>query len=84
MDGRASRLGEVGDAAEVVPVAVRNQDRNANGAESGQLALELDRVAAGIDDDRFRRRRRLPDDVAIRPDRAELVAIDREAHGGRV
>ena len=84
MDWRARRAGQFGDTAEVVPVAVRDQDRDARGTGSPELALELGRIAARVDHDRFACCRRGPDDVAIRPDRAKLVAIDGEAHGGRV
>ena len=37
-------------------------------------------IAAGIDDDRFGGVTRGADDVAVRPDRAELVTVDDDAH----
>ena len=43
VDRRAGALGEVGDAAEVVAVAVRDQDRGAARAERGELEPELAR-----------------------------------------
>ena len=39
-------------------------------------------VAARVDDDRLGRRGSRAHDVAVRPDRAELVTVDGEAHGG--
>ena len=81
LDGRhvhrgAGALGEVGDAAEVVVVRVRDQDRRAARAAPCELESQLGRVAARIDDDGLGALVTGPDDVAVRPDRAELVAVD--------
>ena len=45
----AGSLGEVGDAAEVVEVPVRDQDPGARGAEPRELEPQVGRVPAGID-----------------------------------
>ena len=79
MDGRAGALGEVGDAADVVVVRVRDEDRGAARAQPGELEPKLRGVAARVDDDRFGRRAGRTDDVAVRADGAELVAVDGEA-----
>ena len=63
---------------------VSDQDCDARDAEALELALEPVRLAARIDYNRFRSLLGRPNDVAIRPDRAELVAFDGEAHDGRV
>ena len=76
---RAGSLGEVGDAAEVVPVAVRDQDRGALGPALRQLEPDLGRVRARVDDDRLGRAG-VADEVAVRPDRAELEARDVKGH----
>ena len=76
---RAGSLGQVGDAAEVVPVAVRDEDRDALGPALGQLEPDLGRVRARIDDDRLGRAG-VADEVAVRPDRAELEARDVKGH----
>ena len=78
---RAGSLGQIGDAAEVVPVAVRDQDRHALRPRARQLEAKLRRVSAGIDDDRLGRVAARADDVAVRPDRSDLVTIDGKAHG---
>ena len=50
VDGRAGSLGEVGDAAEVIPVRVRDQDRRAARAQAGELEAQGRGVAARVDD----------------------------------
>ena len=62
----------------MIPVRVREQDRVDRGAHAGELEPELDRAAARIDDDRLVGAAVRAHDVAVRPDRTELVAIDRE------
>ena len=59
---------------------VRDEDRNAAGAEPREFQPKVCGIAARVDDDRLVGRLRGTDDVAIRPDRAELVAIDDQAH----
>ena len=71
---------ELGDASEVVPVSVGDQDRDAADADPGELQPELRRVPTRVDNDRFAGRLRGTYDVAVRPDRAELVAIDDQGH----
>jgi hypothetical protein len=41
---------QVGDAEEVVPVAVRHEDRLAAGAEARERQAELGRITARVDD----------------------------------
>ena len=53
---------------------VRDQD-------PGALAGKLGRIGARIDDDGLGSALLPAHDVAVRPDRAELVAVDGEAHG---
>ena len=78
--GCTGPLGEVGDAPEVVEVPVRDQDRGAAGAHARELETELGGIAAGVYDNRLRDTAIGPDDVAVRPQRAELVRVDRERH----
>ena len=63
-------------------MAVRDQDRGARGAAPGELQPQLGRVAARVDDDRFRRTAVGAKHVAVGLDRPEGVAIDDEAHAG--
>ena len=79
--GRAGSLGEVGDAAEVIPVAVGDEDRDAARAAPGQLEPDLRGVRARVDDDRVGAPRPA-DEVAVRPDRAELEARRRRGASG--
>ena len=60
VDRRAGRLGEVCHAAEVVPVAVRDEDRGAASAKPAELVDQACGLGARIDDDRFRARTRRP------------------------
>src|SRR6266511_4370330 len=50
----AGFLGQVGNAAEVVPVAVRDQNRGALGAHPDKLEPQARSLTTGIDDDRLR------------------------------
>ena len=78
--GRAGSLGQVGDAAEVIPVAVGDQDRDALALPRlRQLEPDLGRIRARVDDDRLGRAG-VADEVAVRPDRAELEARDVKGH----
>ena len=80
--GSAGSLGQVGDAADVVEVAVRDQDRAAGRAEPRELEAQLGGVAAGIDDDRLGRVAARAHDVAVRLQRAERVCVDDDGHAG--
>src|SRR5262249_20687030 len=80
----ARSLGEVGDAPEMVEVAVRDQDPRAGCAEPRQLEAKVCRVPARIDDRALCRPALAPYDVAVRLERTELVSVDRERHRGRV
>ena len=80
VDRRSCSLCEVGHAAEVVPVRVGDEDRDARRSLPRQLEPQLGSVAAGIDDDRLACGAVRAHDVAVRPDRAELVAVDGERH----
>src|SRR5207247_1907 len=84
VDGRSRRFGQVGDPAEVIPMSVSDQDPGASDTEPLELAAKLGRVAARIDHDSLRGLVRGADDVAIRRDRSEFVALDGEAHDSRV
>ena len=61
-------------------MAVGDQDRGAAGAHPRELEPELSRIAAGVDDDRLGDAAVGPNDVAVRPDRTELVRVDCERH----
>src|SRR4026208_1444339 len=54
VDGRTCCFGQAGAPTEVVPVPVRDQDRNARCAEALELALELRRLATRVDHDGVR------------------------------
>jgi quercetin dioxygenase-like cupin family protein len=62
-------------------VTVRDQDRCAGCLQLVQLALEQRRLSTRVDDDSLQGAAAGPHDVAIRPDRAEFMAVDKEAHG---
>src|SRR4029453_18631238 len=85
VDGGTCSLREVGNAAEVIPVAVRDQDRRATRSGARELEPELGCFAAWVDDHCLRGVTRGANDVAVRADRAELVAVDHDvgarAHG---
>ena len=81
VDRCAGAFREIGDAAEVVPVPVRNQNRDAARLHPGELETQACCIATRIDDDSFGRSALSADDVAVRPDRAELVPVDDECHG---
>ena len=51
--GCAGLLGEVGEADDVVEVAVRDEDRGAAGAASSERGLDRGGVTARVDDDRL-------------------------------
>ena len=82
VDGRAGLLGEVGEADDVVEVAVGDEDRGAAGAGRRERAPDRGCIAARVDHDRLRRRRRRADEIGVRPDRPELELVDLEAHRG--
>ena len=77
-------LGEVGDAAQVVEVPVRDQDPGAGGAEPRELETQVGGVAAGIDHGALGGAAPLPDDVAVRLERTERVSVDGQRHSRRV
>jgi hypothetical protein len=79
VDRGTRSLREVGNAAEVVPVAVRDQDGCAAGAGARELESKLGCVAAGVDNDCLWGVARGTNDVAVRADRAELVAVHDDA-----
>jgi len=62
----AGALGQVGDADEVVPVSVRDENRGAASAHAGELKPDLGGVAARVDDHRLRRAAVGADGVAVR------------------
>jgi hypothetical protein len=56
---------------------VRDEDRGAVGVELLEQPDDALRLGARVDDDRLARLGVGADDVAVRPDRAELEAVDR-------
>ena len=84
VDRRTGHLGEVGEADDVIEVAVRDEDRGAGCPERSQAKLDRLGVAARVDHDRFRRSLGSPDEIGVRPDRRELELFDGERHGCRV
>src|SRR5207237_114225 len=79
-DVHAGAVREIGDAADVVVVAVRDEDAGAPRSHPRELEAKRGGVGAGVDHDRFRRTALGTDDVAVRLDRTQLVAIDDERH----
>ncbi len=75
-------LREIGDAAEVVEVPVRDEDRGARRAEPRELEAQRGRVAARVDDGGLGRVAVRADDVAVRLQRSERVSVDDERHRG--
>src|SRR5256886_17523953 len=82
--GLSGPCGEVGAPAEVILRSGSGQDPGARDTEPLELAAKLGRVAARIDHDSLRGLVGGADDIAIRRDRSEFVALDGEAHGSRV
>ena len=82
VDRRTGALGEIGDAAEMVEVPVRDQDRGAARAEPRELETQLGRLAAWIDDDCGRRAAVRAHDVTVRLQRSQRKAIDDDVHAG--
>ena len=68
--------------AEVVVVAVGEQDRGAGRARSGEREPDLGGVRARIDDDGLGRAPVGADEVAVRPDLAEWSWSTASARGG--
>jgi hypothetical protein len=60
---------------------VGQENRGARGADASEFEPELGRVTARIDDDCRRRRSVGAHDIAVRPDRPELMAVDGKWHG---
>ncbi len=75
-------FGEVGDASEMVEVAVRDEDPGARGAEPCELEPEVGGLAAGVYDDALGSAAVVAHDVAVRLKRSERVSVDGERHGG--
>ena len=78
----AGSLREVGDAADVVEVPVRDEDPRARRAEPRELEAKVGRVPPGSMTTALGRAAVAADDVAVRVEGAELVPVDREWHGG--
>ena len=70
----------VRDPAEMVVVAVRDEDRDTAGAAPRHLELQTGGVGAGVHDHGLARRAARADDVAVRPELAQLVAVDDRRH----
>ena len=79
--GRPGSLGEVGDAEQVVEVAVGDEDPRAARPEPGERQSQLGRLAARVDDRRLRGAGVASDDVAVRPHRTERELLDAKRHG---
>ena len=74
----AGCLGEIGEADDVVEMAVGDENCRAGGADGVERAQDRRRIAARIDDDGLVGRGRGPHEVRVGPDRAELELIDGE------
>ena len=82
VDGRAGASARSATPPRWSQCAVRDRgSRRTRAPVRASSSRELRRVAARIDHDGLRRAALGADDVAVRPDRAELVAVDGEAHG---
>ena len=79
--GGVRHLGQLGERAEVVVVAVREQDRDTTGAEPLERPLDLIGLVARIDDHGFGRAGIGAYEVSVGPDLAEGKLVDGEAHG---
>src|SRR5690242_15288515 len=79
----AGSLGEIRNSAQVVEVAVRDEDPRTRGAEAGELETKICCVAAGIDHDALGSAAIAADDIAVRLERTELVSVDCQRHRGR-
>ena len=84
VDRSTGALGQVGDADEVVPVSVRDENRGATGAHAGELKPDLGGVAARVDDHRLRRAAVGTDGVAVRARGALQQGVYGGRHGCRV
>src|SRR5207248_3714630 len=82
VDGSLRSLGEICNAAQMVPVGVRDENRRATCAHLRKFQPELRRARARVDDHRLRGGPGTAHDVAVRSDGAELVTIDDERHDG--
>ena len=69
-----------GEADEMVPMPVCDQDGNTACTELRHPHAKLRRVTARIDDDGLGRGSLGPNDVAVRPDRSERKLVDAERH----
>ena len=81
-DGSAGALREIGECAEVIEVAVREQDRRTRRSRTGEREPDLGGVRARIDDDGLGRAPVGADEVAVRPDLPERELVNRERQGG--
>ena len=66
----------------MVEVAVREQDRGAGRARTGQRQPDLGGVRARVDHDSLRRAPVGADEVAVRPDLPERELVNGERQGG--
>ena len=81
-DGRTGSLGEIRDAAEMVEMAVRDQDGRAARPHPRELEPQLGRVAAGVDDRRVARAAVGANDVAVGLERSQRIPVDDDGHAG--
>ena len=81
---RTGLLGEIGEADDVVEVAVRDEDRRAARTDGGERLPDRGGIAARVDHDRLGRLGGRPDEIRVGPDRPELELVDGERHGFRV
>jgi hypothetical protein len=80
VDWSPGLLGELGEAEDVIDVAVRHEDRRTARAERCEPEPKLRRRAAWIDDDCLGRRSVGAYDVAVRRERAERELFDDRRH----
>ena len=79
-DLRPGAACQVGNARDVVDVAVRDEDRGCPGTDPRKLEPQRRGIAAGVDHDSLGGAAIGSDDVAVRLVRAHHEAVDRERH----
>ena len=83
-DLRARAVRQGGDAADVVDVGVRDEDRRRGRAHSREVETQVGRVVAGVDDHGFSRAALGAHDVTVALEGPHHEAVDDERHGERL
>ena len=81
VDRSTRPFGEVGDAHQVIPVAVRDEDPGAASAHPGQVEAELRCPVTRVDHGAFGCAALQADDVAVLLRGSEHESVDDQGHG---